>query len=112
MRSVGGIMAVCLAVAACHGGSSSGEGGSVSQSPRRVLSQNRYWAKPGKVDEVYAWRLHATDVQVEMGLPRGRVLRGGGGEARVEGGDTGTGDAPHEGSSPESGSKDAMGGGG
>jgi hypothetical protein len=45
-----------------------------------MLSQNRYWAKPGKADEVYAWRIHATDVQVEMGLPRGRVFRGVGGD--------------------------------
>jgi len=72
---------------ACRGGpkasATSTDGGAawrVPDTPRRILSQNRYWAKPGKADEVYSWRLHATDVQVEMGLPRGRVLRGAGGE--------------------------------
>ncbi len=44
------------------------------------MFQNRYWAKPGKADEVFAWRVHASDVMVEMGLPRGRVFRGAGGD--------------------------------
>jgi hypothetical protein len=86
------IAGACFALAACRGGSSSGsqagaassaEEGSAGQPrhpPRRILSQNRYWAKPGKAEEVYQWRLHATDVQVQMGLPRGRVFRGVGGE--------------------------------
>jgi hypothetical protein len=83
------MVSVCFALVACNGDASSrarpgapsaADGGSSAEAPRRILSQNRYWAKPGKADEVYAWRLHATDVQVEMGLPRGRVLRGAGGE--------------------------------
>jgi hypothetical protein len=86
------IAAVGFVVAACRGGSLSGsqagaassaeEGsaGQPSHPPRRILSQNRYWAKPGKSEEVYQWRLHATDVQVQMGLPRGRVFRGAGGK--------------------------------
>jgi hypothetical protein len=46
-----------------------------------MLMQNRYWAKPGKADEVFQWRKHATDVQAQqMGMARGRVFRGGGGD--------------------------------
>jgi hypothetical protein len=40
-----------------------------------IIIQNMYWAKPGKADDVYSWRLHASDVRVKLGLPRGRVLR-------------------------------------
>lgn len=40
-----------------------------------IVVQNQYWAKPGKAEEVYRWRLHASDVRVKLGLLRGRVLR-------------------------------------
>ena len=40
-----------------------------------IVVQNMYWAKPGKAEEVYQWRLHASDVRVKLGLKRGRVLR-------------------------------------
>jgi hypothetical protein len=40
-----------------------------------IVIQNMYWAKPGKADDVYRWRLHASDVRAKLGLPRGRVLR-------------------------------------
>jgi hypothetical protein len=40
-----------------------------------VVEQNAYFALPGKADEVYQWRLHASDVLEKIGLPRGHVLR-------------------------------------
>ncbi len=42
---------------------------------KRIVVQNYYYAKPGKADEVFQWRLHASDVREKLGLPRGRVLR-------------------------------------
>jgi hypothetical protein len=42
---------------------------------RPIVVQNYYYALPGKSDEVYALRVHASDVRVALGLPRGRVLR-------------------------------------
>ncbi len=42
---------------------------------RAVVVQNYYYAKPGKADQVYQWRLHASDVRVKLGFARGRVLR-------------------------------------
>lgn len=47
----------------------------VPQNDRPIRIQNLYWAKPGKGDEVYRWRLHASDVRVRLGLASGRVLR-------------------------------------
>src|SRR5450432_965964 len=44
--------------------------------PDKVVVQNYYYAKPGRADEVYRWRLHASDVRVNLGFARGRVLRG------------------------------------
>lgn len=44
------------------------------QSPRLVV-QNYYYAKPGKAEEVYRWRLHASEVRAGLGLARGRVLK-------------------------------------
>ncbi|HPU17016.1 MAG TPA: hypothetical protein PK808_13080 [Polymorphobacter sp.] len=52
----------------------------VPDPPRRIVFQNRYYAKPGKEDEVYQWRLHASDVRVQLGLRRGQVYRGAGGD--------------------------------
>jgi len=40
-----------------------------------IIVQNYYYAKPGKAEEVYAWRIHASDVREKLGLRRGRVLR-------------------------------------
>ncbi len=40
-----------------------------------IVVQNFYYALPGKAAEVYALRLHASDVRAALGLPRGRVLR-------------------------------------
>ena len=40
-----------------------------------IVVQNYYYARSGKADEVYAWRIHASDVRVKLGLPRGRILR-------------------------------------
>ena len=45
----------------------------------RLLGQDRYFAKPGKAEEVYRWRLHACDVAETLGAPRGVVFRGAGG---------------------------------
>ena len=47
----------------------------VSPPPRAIVVQNFYYALPGKADEVYAWRIHASDVRVRLGLSRGRILR-------------------------------------
>jgi hypothetical protein len=44
------------------------------------MVQNRYFAKPGKAEEVYAWRLHAADVLRQLGLSSGQVFRGTGGD--------------------------------
>jgi sulfonate transport system ATP-binding protein len=41
----------------------------------RLVVQNYYYALPGKSNEVYELRLHASDVRGSLGLPRGRVLR-------------------------------------
>jgi hypothetical protein len=47
-----------------------------SRSRNRVfIVQNNYWALPGKAEEVYQWRMHASDVRAMLGLPRGQVLR-------------------------------------
>jgi hypothetical protein len=40
-----------------------------------IVVQNYYYALPGREDEVYRWRLHASDVREKLGFPRGRVLR-------------------------------------
>ena len=46
-----------------------------AQPAQMIVAQNYYYAKPGKVDEVYRWRLHASDVRARLGFARGRVLR-------------------------------------
>jgi hypothetical protein len=48
--------------------------------PRRIVYQNRYYAKPGKEEETYRWRVHASDVLEQLGVPRGQVFRGAGGD--------------------------------
>jgi hypothetical protein len=40
-----------------------------------IVVQNFYYALPGKADEVYRWRLHASEVRGRLGLAVGRVLR-------------------------------------
>lgn len=82
-------VAVSAMVAACAGPAHaalvprelSGPPHSQRESAPRRLVQNRYYAKPGKGEEVYAWRLHASDVLRKLGLHAGVVLRGPGGEA-------------------------------
>jgi hypothetical protein len=46
-----------------------------SRASEAVIEQTEYWAKPGKAEEVYQWRLHACDVREQIGLQRGRVFR-------------------------------------
>lgn len=52
-----------------------GETQSEGRQTESVIEQTQYWAKPGKAEEVFQWRLHASDVREKIGLPRGRVLR-------------------------------------
>ena len=40
-----------------------------------IVEQTSYFALPGKAEDVYRVRLHASDVLEKLGLPRGRVLR-------------------------------------
>jgi hypothetical protein len=42
---------------------------------KAIVVQNFYYALPGKADEVYRWRLHASEVRGRLGLAIGRVLR-------------------------------------
>jgi hypothetical protein len=49
----------------------------------RIVVQNYYYAQPGRADEVFHWRLHASDVREQLGFPRGRVLRRRGGTAEM-----------------------------
>ena len=46
-----------------------------AQETKAILVQNHYYPKPGKEDEVYKWRLHASAVRDSLGLPKGRVLK-------------------------------------
>ena len=56
--------------------SAAGDGGLKPPSTqRRIVVENYYYAKAGKADEVYQWRMHASDVRVRLGFARGRVLR-------------------------------------
>lgn len=53
-----------------------GDGGVKPASPQRqIVVENYYYAKAGNADEVYQWRLHASDVRARLGFARGRVLR-------------------------------------
>lgn len=54
--------------------------GATPNEPRRIVYQNRYYAKPGKEEETYRWRVHASDVLERLGVPRGQVFRGAGGD--------------------------------
>ena len=46
-----------------------------TRSGKRIVVENYYYARPGKAEEVYQWRLHASDVRAKLGLPKGRVLK-------------------------------------
>jgi hypothetical protein len=46
-----------------------------AQQTQRFIVQNNYWALRGKAEEVFQWRIHASDVRERLGLPRGQVLR-------------------------------------
>jgi hypothetical protein len=52
---------------------------SQTQSRGVTVIQLSYYAKPGKADEVFSQRQHASDVLEKLGLPRGRVMRRMGG---------------------------------
>lgn len=41
----------------------------------RIVIQNYYWAKEGKIEEVYQHRLYASEVRKKLGLEVGRVLK-------------------------------------
>lgn len=40
----------------------------------RIVVMNHYWAKEGKIEEVYQHRLYASEVRKKLGLAVGRVL--------------------------------------
>ncbi len=46
-----------------------------AQVQKSILVQNSYYPKAGKAEEVYQWRLHASEVRAKLGLPKGRVLK-------------------------------------
>jgi hypothetical protein len=63
------LLAAAVALLAC---------GDISHAPapqQRIVVQNYYYALPGKSEEVYRLRLHASEVRASLGLARGRVLR-------------------------------------
>ncbi|MEI9921339.1 MAG: DUF1684 domain-containing protein [Bacteroidota bacterium] len=49
--------------------------------PKPILVQNYYYPKPGKEQEVYEWRLHASEVRAKLGLLKGQVLKKVSGES-------------------------------
>ncbi len=46
-----------------------------NQEKNTIVVHNYYWAKEGKIDEVYARRMYASEVHKELGLAVGRVLK-------------------------------------
>ncbi|MTI40236.1 hypothetical protein [Fulvivirga lutimaris] len=40
----------------------------------KIIVMNQYWAKEGKIQEVYQHRLYASEVRKKLGLAVGRVL--------------------------------------
>ena len=46
----------------------------IDQDSDRILIQNHYWAKEGKIQEVYEHRLYASSVRKKLGFAEGRVL--------------------------------------
>jgi hypothetical protein len=49
-------------------------GQSAPKAARTIVEQASYFALPGKAEDVYRVRLHASDVLEKLGLPRGHVL--------------------------------------
>jgi hypothetical protein len=47
----------------------------LAQQNQRFIVQSNYWALPGKAEEVYQWRMHASDVRERFGLQRGQDFR-------------------------------------
>ena len=50
-------------------------GQSAPKAARTIVEETSYFALPGKAEDVYRVRLHASDVLEQLGLPRGHVLR-------------------------------------
>lgn len=47
----------------------------LAQEAKPIVVQNLYYPKSGKEEQVFQWRLHASEVRVKLGLPAGRVFR-------------------------------------
>ncbi len=45
------------------------------QEKNKIIVHNYYWAKEGKIDEVYTHRLYASEVRKKLGLAVGNVLK-------------------------------------
>lgn len=45
------------------------------QNKNTIVVHNYYWAKEGKIDEVYAHRIHASEVRKKLGLAVGKVIK-------------------------------------
>jgi hypothetical protein len=69
------IRTACISLFCCAGILSASSGAVDTTPQERIVVQNYYYALPGKAEEVYQWRLHASEVRAKLGLPRGRVLR-------------------------------------
>ncbi|MBN4085155.1 hypothetical protein JYT89_02300 [Flavobacteriaceae bacterium AH-315-B10] len=46
-----------------------------AQEDQKIIVQNSYWAKEGKIEEVFKHRLYASQVRDSLGLAVGRVLK-------------------------------------
>jgi hypothetical protein len=66
------VMAACIGLS---GGASAAPVSSAQKQGEPIVVQNFYYALPGKAEEVYQWRLHASEVRARLGLAVGRVLR-------------------------------------
>lgn len=45
-----------------------------AQESKKIVVLNQYWAKEGKIEEVYKHRLYASEIRKKLGLAVGRVL--------------------------------------
>lgn len=45
-----------------------------AQESKNIVVLNQYWAKDGKIEEVYQHRLYASEIRRKLGLAVGRVL--------------------------------------
>ena len=50
-------------------------GQSAPKVARTIVEQTSHFALPGKAEDVYLVRLHASDILEKLGFPRGHVLR-------------------------------------